>query len=356
MTDAKVTCPWALLALLFATFVVLCSATLLLPHDRYIRYQQLGETIQFHALWDYHRIQFDETPIDIAIIGNSRLQAGISAPQLQEGLSRQLGRPIHVANLSLAQEGRDAHYAVAKQLLANHPEVQLIILSAIEQMPRESHPAFPTIADPGDVVSAPVLLNRSYFANLATLPFRQISLTIQSLLPSAFDVSGEFDPTRYAGSDLDTSKSFDTPTGNHVDRDSIHAATELMPTARERFESITPPMLPSRLADWEFAVERSYTRRIARLAEANDTRLAFLYVPIFHFDPPLDNQPFYDELGTVLDARFLATDPRNYSDYGHTNRIGSARLGQWLAMQMQERGMLAAGRSPPPVTQTSEAR
>lgn len=232
---------WRLIALALVTFVALSLGSLLLPHDRYVRYQQLADTIQFRAVWGFQRTQFDETPIDIAIIGNSRLQAGISAPQLQEQLSRELGQPVHVANLSLAQEGRDAHYAIAKQLLATHPEVKLIVLSAIEQMPRESHPAFASIADAEDIINAPVLLNPAYFQNLFHLPYRQLALFMQSRFPHAFGVTRALDPQNYAGPGLDSTKSFTTPTGNFVDRDAVRSAEELMPGARERIESITPP-------------------------------------------------------------------------------------------------------------------
>ena len=337
---------FALIALMLATFLALCGASLLLPHDRYVRYQQMLPTIQFRAVWGYERRAFDETPIDVAIIGNSRLQSAVSAPRLREELTRRLGRPINVANLSMPQEGRDVHYVIAKHLVETHPEVQLVVLSAIEQMPREGHPAFPTIADTEDVLRAPMVFNTAYFHDLVSLPYRQMSLFVQSQFSDAFGVTRAFDAAVYAGPDYDSTASFETPTGNYVDRDRVLTREELLPTARARIEGITPPLLPESMQDYEFAIERRYTSRISDMMQANGTQLAFLYTPVFNYPEPVHSESFYSERGPLLEANFMAQDPRNYSDYGHSNRIGTARVTEWLAGQIVSEGLLEAGQSP----------
>lgn len=331
---------WRLVFIMLASFAGLCAATLLLPHDPYIRYQQLLPTIQFRAVWGYERTMLDPTPIDVAVIGNSRLQAAVSGPELERELSRRLGRPVRVANLSMPQEGRNAHYVIARRLLEHHPEVRLIILSAIEQMPREGHPAFRNMADARDIVTAPVLISRDYFPDLAYLPFRQMSLFIQTRFPDAFGVRKTLDRAQYDGPQYDSTYSFDTPTGNHVDRDTIHTAAELLPDATARAQSITPPVLPKGAADFEFPVERHYTRKIADLARAHGTGIAFLYVPIFHYPLPLGEAAFYQPLGPVMTASFVSPDPSLYSDYGHLNRRGATRLSAWLAAQLADRKLV----------------
>ena len=341
--------PWLNLLLLVGGFLALCLATLLLPHDPYIRYQQLLPTIQSGAVWGFERTELRDTAIDIAVVGNSRMQAGVSAPELQGALVAETGRDLHVANLAMPQEGRNAQYVVAKRLLQSHPELDLLIVSVVEQMPREGHPAFRNIADAGDVLDAPVLFNRDYFDDLAYLPYRQLSLFVQSALPRAFGNRRGLDDAGYPGDDFDTTHSFTTATGNYVDRDSYHTAEELLPPARERVQGITPPLLPASAADYEFAVERHYTREIARLAQANGTRVVFLYLPIYNYPLPVQDQAFYEQRGALLAADFLADDARNYSDYGHLNRHGSALLTDWLARQLVERELV-----PPRTTQAGE--
>ncbi|WP_150124990.1 hypothetical protein [Tsuneonella mangrovi] len=341
-TDETRRAAWPLLGLFALVFAALFAATFALPHDRYIRYQQLLPTLQFRTVWGYERIAFDKIPIDIAIVGNSRLQAGVRAPLLQAKLGKALGRPVHVANLSLPQEGDDAHYVIVKQLLRDHPEVKLIVLSAIGQMPREAHPAFRDMADARDIAAAPVLINSAYFTNLAAVPYRQMALFVQTLFPHAFGDRVRFDRAHYAGTDFDTTRSFASPTGRYVDRDAVHTAAELRPGADARMNSIAPPLLPPSLADYEFAIERTYTPRIARLAKANGTKVVFLYTPVFAHAVPVKGANFYRRFGPLLQADFLAQDPRNYSDYAHSNRIGSARLTGWLAGQIVDRRLLEA--------------
>lgn len=321
--------PWSMLAVVILGFVGLGLLTTLLPHDPYVRYQQLSQTLHFRSIWGYERIVYDDTPIDVAIIGNSRLQSAVSAPVLQAQLSEQLGRPVRVANLSLPQEGRNAHYSVARNLFEHHPEVQLVLLSAIEAMPRDGHPAFRSIAEAGDVITAPALVNRSYPDDLAFVPFRQISLFVQSMFPEAFGVKA-FSADDYYGTDYDTTLSYESPTGGSVDKDSVYSAELLRPFAQERVASITSPVLPEALVSREFAIEHYYTQRIADMARGQGAEVMFLYMPIFENPEALREEPFYRDMGDVLTAECFASEAGLFSDYGHLNTVGAHQLSRML--------------------------
>lgn len=336
---------WLALAML-ASALLAAAALIALPHDPYIRYQQLAKTIQFRSQWVYERIELDPTPIDIAIIGNSRLGAGISGPQLQARLRERLGRPIHVANLSMPQEGRNIHYVIAKRLLARRPEVKLIILSAIEQMPRDGHPAFRDLADAGDVLAAPPIVNRDYLTAVAALPYRQLALFVQSRAPAAFGDATRLDPRRYPGTDFDSTKSFRLPDGRIVDREKTHGAEELAAQRAAKGEG-TPRLLPAGAADLEFAVERHYTRRIAALARARGCALIFLRLPSFGDHRAVSDAGFYRRFGTLLDLGALADATDYYADYGHFNRFGTRRATEWLALWLSARLGAAPGRRSP---------
>ena len=197
------------LALLAIFFVLCCVVSFLLPHDRYIRYQQLAHSDLFRSRWVYERIHYDKTPIDVAIIGSSRLETSVSAPILEEELSQKLGRPIHVANLAIPQEGRNLHFLVTRELLENHPETRIILVSVVENADL-SHPAFRYLADRSDLLLAPLFLNHYYFLDATFLPYRQMSYFIQTRFPKWFGVSPTFRKD-YAGTDFDTTYSFYLP-------------------------------------------------------------------------------------------------------------------------------------------------
>lgn len=327
--------PFVLLAILIGGFLALCAATSMLPHDRYHRYQQLRSTEQFQTVWAHERIVYDPTSIDIALIGNSRVASAVSAPRLQRELSTRLGHDVSVANLAIPEEGRNAHFLLARELLARHPEVDLLILSAIEQMPRGGHVAFSSMGDVGDVVRAPVLVNRNYFSDLAFIPFRQLSLFIQSSAPGFFGLT-EFDGGLYLGTDHDTTLTFTLPDGRVVDRENVLAADELRGPSQARVRSITPPLLPESARHQEFAIEAAYTQQIVDLARANGTEVAFLYLPIFGNGVPLGQEEFYTERGRLIQPDFLADRAELYSDYGHLNQDGAQLLTSWLGRRLIE--------------------
>lgn len=339
--------PWPLLALVVLSFLGLSFATLALPHDPLVRYQQLAPTLHFRSIWSYERVALDDTPIDIAIIGNSRLQSAIAAPVLQARLSERLGRPVRVANLSLPQEGRNAHYAMAKQLFTHHPEVKLVLLSAIEDMPREGHPAFRNIAETTDVLTAPALINRSYGEDLAFIPFRQMSLFVQTLMPKTFGV-GAFDGADYIGPDYDTTLSYVSPTRGLIDKEVVIPAEELRPPARARARSITPAVLPAAFAAQEYPIEYHYTRAIADMARANGSAVGFIYLPIFEFPEPLRQERFYLAMGPVLSADCIAPRSELFSDYGHLNRTGAHEVSRMLGDTLARLGWLDKGKGADP--------
>ena len=57
---------WRLLAFFAITCVLWLVVSILLPHDRYIRYQQLTDSDLFRTRWVYERIHYDKSPIDVA--------------------------------------------------------------------------------------------------------------------------------------------------------------------------------------------------------------------------------------------------------------------------------------------------
>ncbi len=330
---------------------VLAVAALLvaLPHPPYLRYQALSQTIHNRVQWSYERIHFDPTPIDIAVIGNSRMGAGVNAPALSAALSERFGRPVHLVNLSTPQEGRNLHWVMAEELIEARPEVSLILMSVIEQAPRDGHPAFRDLAPAHDVLTAPWVINREAPGDLAFLPYRQLSLFLRSLAPERFGMRAAFDPTTYKGPDDDTTVTFRLPDGTVIDRDTIPPEPDLRRAGEARMAGIRPPFLPTSLARYEFAVERQYTERIAAAAAARGIGLGFIYLPVYTNDGPIDDRAYYEDLGFILDGTSFSAKAAWFSDYGHLNTAGARKIVPWLtegiaaAMASQGLALRSAG-------------
>lgn len=326
---------WVLLGLLASLFVVWCVVSYFLPHDRYVRYQQLAHSDLFRSRWVYERIHYDKTPIDVAILGSSRLETSVSAPILEKELSEELGRPIHVANLAIPQEGRNLHFLVARELLENHPETRIILLSVVERADL-SHPAFRYLADPADLLAAPLLVNHYYFLDAAFLPYRQLSYFFQTFFPRWFGLSRTFRKD-YAGTDFDTTYSFYLPSGKLVDRYHVMPPDKLEAGFIKVMTGLGggPWHQPSRWHAWNNPLEDEYSERIVEVAQKHSVETIFVRLPFYKSPPGMYDENFYRSLGPLLDAEGLTTDPHYYGDEGHFNRYGTNLVSPWLDRAIQ---------------------
>jgi hypothetical protein len=313
-------------------FALTCAAVMLLPSARYVRYQQEAGTIQFHARWVYERIHFDPTPIDVAIIGTSRLEAGVSPVELQRRLSAKLGRPVHVADFALVQMGRNLHYAIAKDLLNTRPEVKLIVLSA-EEGAAAAHPLFRYVGDDIDIARSPIFFNFNYFNDLFYLPIRHLTNFAETIAPSAFGIDAHFQPSQYLGTDLDRTAGYRTPEGAMVNGARTEPPEKLAQQAQFFHETYTSTLRYGRFfaPKYEYAVDYKFTKDIARLAAQHNVKLVFLHLPMYTGLYPVNEQKFYQSLAPFLDEQSISRDPQMYFDGAHLNRSGALVTSRWLA-------------------------
>jgi hypothetical protein len=320
---------WQLLAVFALSFAGYFVLTFFLPHDRYIRYQQLTDSDLFRTRWVYERIHYDKTPIDVAIIGSSRLEASVSAPILEKELSEKLGRPVHVANLAVPEEGRNLHYLIARELLETHPETRLILVSVVEQADI-SHPAFRYLGDPADLLRAPLFINHYYFLDAAFLPYRQMSYFLQTHFPSWFGESRTFRKD-YAGTGFDTTYSFYLPSGKLVDRYHVMPEDKLEGYSRETKNILGNTWHPrSRWSALNNPLEPEYTKQLVALAQKHCVETIFVRLPFYKSPEHIYDEAFYRSLAPLLDAEQLNGNPRNYEDAGHFNRSGTDLVSAWL--------------------------
>lgn len=325
--------------------VVACGVVVVaLPDNAYQRWQLLDGTIYDRARWIYERCWFDRTPIDIVLIGSSRLAAGVSAPRLSARMQAD-ALPAHVVNFSLPESGRNLNWMIVKDLFKTK-QPKLLILGLTEKPSRFGHPAFKTIAAPGDILFPGYLTDLNYFSDLIYLPFRQLRLFAASWLPDSLGLAERFDPARYGGESLETTGSIVLPDGRLKNGETPASAAELARGVQKFVGGSHPALLPEPLADLEFGDERHYVRAIAALAREHGAKIAFLYVPYYGGPERLEDVQglaFYRQFGPVLNAGFLSSHADWYADYGHVTRSGAERLTDWLAARM---AALLAGSTP----------
>jgi len=318
----------AIVATLAIAVAVLSTLAILLPHERYVRYQQFASGDAARLRWVYERIHFDPTPIDVAVVGSSRVEAAISAPNLSEALSKTLGHRVEAANLAVPLEGRDLHYLIGEDLLRSRPETRLVLMSLVEPI-RRTHPAFRYVADVSDVLGAPLWINYYWLENAAFLPYRQLSFFVQTLFPSWFGVRLAFDRGHYLGTAFDTTHNFRLENGKLVDREAhgSRAALDAAPTRSSASDSVLARLTGGN----DNIIEDTLTARLARDMEGKCSRLLLVHLPTYRGKLGEPDLATNSRAATVLRTPpWVGADWTDYYDSGHLRRSGIDQVSAWL--------------------------
>lgn len=311
------------------------AATLVLPHNDYVRYQSLGGTIFERLGWIYERIHFDPEPIDVLLVGSSRTARGVPAAELEEALAAR-GLDLSVANISLPAAGFDLRMTKLREVVRTK-DPAIVVWGVVEQLPRDGHQAFGDVAPVGELLTSPPFVNRNLPANLARLPYRQIELALASFAPEAFGLTDDFDAEGYLGPAPDLRLLNEAGWSIESEDAVIHTPEHAEALGREserRRRQIRPPLLPEALGWAEFGVSRAYLDRLTALAEDEGFEVAFLFLPFYRgHEAPLDTATI-EAHGPIWSASFLTQDPSLYADAAHASHLGTDLIVPWLAQQV----------------------
>ncbi len=317
-----------LLAILGVALSVAAAAAAL-PDNPYQRWQLIENTLYANATWSYERIHFDPRPIDVAILGASRTEMGLSAPAVEGGLAAR-GLPLHVANLSVVEDGRNLQWAIADELLrARRP--RLLVLMIGETVHRWGHPGFKYVAPAAAVAAPPAAFLHNWPADVAYLPYRQMLLFAAARAPDWAGLRDRFDPARYAAKPQDYSRSHTLTDGRHIDMDATRSAAELEAERAAFAGRRHPSHLPAALARLTDRDDHVYVAAIAAAARAHGAQVMFVFLPEFGGATTIADRDFYARYGTIVDVGDLAHDAALFQGFAHLNRRGALVASDRLA-------------------------
>ena len=292
-----------------------------LPDNPYQRWQLVENTLFANATWSYERIHFDPRPVDVAIIGSSRSQIGLSAPRIAARLAA-LGAPVTVANMSVIEDGRNIEWAIVDELFkTKRPKLLVVLVN--EDMSRWGHPGFKYVAPAAAIAWPPEPFLHNSLYDIAYLPFRQLKLFAARLSPEVFGLRTAFDPERYRRAPIDYSVSQVLADGKFVDMDTPHSAEYLRDEERAYEATTRPSQLPPFVAAITDRDNEVYVTRIAEIAKAHGARLLFVLLPKFEGSTIIEGQAFYAALGHVENYGDLARDPGLFQSFAHLNHAGA---------------------------------
>ncbi len=300
-----------------------------LPDNPYQRWQLIENTLYANATWSYERIHFDPRPIDVAILGASRSQMGLSAPAVAARLAA-LGTPATVANLSVIEDGRNLEWAIADELFkAKRPRVVVLLVN--ETVHPWGHPGFKYVAPAAAVAAPRALLLHNAKDDLPYLPYRQLMLAGAAIAPDWFGLRATFDAERYAAKPDDYSVSRVLADGKWIDMDRDVPAADLAAEARAFAETRAASQLPASVERVTDVDDHVYVDAIARLAATHGARLTFVFLPTFDGATTIEDRAFYAARGEIADDGDLAGDPHLFQSFSHLNRRGALVASDRLA-------------------------
>jgi hypothetical protein len=315
--------------LVFIFALTLAFGTCLLPQNDYQRWQLLDGTIYQTLRWAYERIHFDPTPIDVAIVGPSRSQLGVSSAEVERRMS-QFGRPLRVANFSIIADGRNIEWAIVNEIYkCKSPRV---IVVAVDETPYSyGHPAFKYVAPVSAIISPPVPLLHNYFYDLVYLPYRQLNLFGAWLFPVQFGLSKSFDPRAYARSETDFSVSHRLADGRWIEMDREIPRAILLQQAFTRISNPKRFVLPQPLGSMINGDDHAYIGEISKIAKAHGAQVIFLFMPTFNGPSHMDDEKYLLQFGRILDNGDLAQKDKLYEGWAHFNHAGALIASDRLA-------------------------
>jgi hypothetical protein len=307
-----------------AVALILSAAVCLLPENDYQKWQLQDPDGRLR--WIYERIHFDPTPIDVAIVGPSRAQLGLSAAAVEQDLAKR-GKHANVVNFALPGVGRDIQWAILNELFkAKSPKA---VVLEVEEEPYPFGHFFFKYAAPAEAIAfppSPFLHN--YLYNLAYLPIRKLKLFGANLFPDLFGISKQFDPEHYANNRTDFSTSFPGEFGKLVDMEHPVSRATLLAEPREPVPRTLVARALTRINGGE---DHLFIEKIAREAKAHGAQLIFVHLPMFEGPRTVSDEDFLKQFGPVLNYGDLAPHDELFENWSHLNHAGAMNASSRLA-------------------------
>ncbi|HEV2549951.1 MAG TPA: hypothetical protein VGU20_21755 [Stellaceae bacterium] len=332
---------FATVAAILATTIFLVVGVCMLPHDRYLRFKSSTAPEFAKYGWIYERIHFDKRPIDVAFIGSSCTMLAVNSALVEQSFADASGHAMNVVNFSHADPGRDMDYLIARELMENaRPRLLVIEVGEIEG--GRLHPAFESLAEPSDLLKAPLLVNSSYFTNLLHLPSRQLSLSVRTMAPEPFGDSVQFNPATYRGlhwdnPELEIGGSFRPNVYDSTTSESELKANQLR---RAKVMWAPNPHLPlaiqAELRRLKPRASLIYVAKVLDLAKQLRVPVRFLHLPAWREHAAPMHADFYQRHAPMWSYPGDVDRIDWWYDSIHLNRNGSIAFSDWLGKRLAE--------------------
>jgi hypothetical protein len=268
------------------------------------------------ASWIYDRIFLAEKELDVLFLGASQTAASVDDALIEKRLAESTGRPVSVTNIGYCRGGRDVQYVMLKDVYSRR-KPGMVVIEVTEDEPKKSHPVFPYLAEGPDLFGSAVFFNQRYPMAL----WKGLVIRFEYLKWMIFGNQSEQG----------------NPNADHgfFPSESIAGEPDLSQN-RNSWVKRLARRKSSLLRNMETRYSRHYLEKMVSMAEANQSRVVFLYMRESGSglqEPLLAD--YYRSVSPVLilpDSLF--SNPENWSDAMHLNARGAALASENIAEQL----------------------
>jgi hypothetical protein len=288
----------------------------LVPVSKNFSYHFVKGECDDKANWIYKRIFEQEKNIDIAFSGASQTSCAIIDEYIEKELINITGKTKNVANLGYCRRGRDIQYVMLKELF-RHKKPSILVIEVAEDEPKKSHPVFPYLAESEDLWGSFVFFNQRYFINI----WKGIVVRFEYLKFRLFQ--------------NETQNNNGQPDFGYLPSTQI-ASPEIIHQNEIDWQNRNSKTKPAIIRNIELNYPKHYLKKIVQLAENNNCKVLFLYLPESGsgMKIPLLNG-FYSDLGKLIILPDSIISNHSYwKDATHFNDQGAMKASQFIMSEL----------------------
>ncbi|MGZ3861586.1 MAG: hypothetical protein ACXVPN_01125 [Bacteroidia bacterium] len=273
------------------------------------RYTYLKQNCSAQTLWMYKKLYTDTSDFTLAFFGSSHTLQAINDSLLPKSL-----------NFGYCRFGRDIQYALFKNVL-ERKKIKIAFFEITETEPSYSHPDYPFISGSYDVFVPSMIYNQACLTNR----YDAFLFRLAYLRSRLFNQNESF------ANELQKSFGY---IGQSAKADSAY----LQEQKREKLKDLNnyDPESPQRKVELSFS--RYYLQKIKSLADKNDCKVYFIYLPAFGNTAgnSLDSAFYKAYFKTYVPPDTILNNTLNWLDEAHLNDEGSAKINQWLKTTLSQ--------------------
>lgn len=294
-------------------FALGCVVLFAIPYDKRFGYYFPKENCMQQSGFLYDRIFHNDKPADIVFLGTSHTIDGVCDYRMEHSL-KELGLSLHVLNSGYCRPGRNAQYAILKDLLKTK-KPKCVVIEVCEKENRDGHIDFAYLADTKDVLLPALVFNDNVLEDL----YNALVVRFESVKQR---VLNQYEPD-----------SINTINYGHRE-DWTVMEKDIAKSQREH--RVRDYKYTRGFARWFYnKISFRYIEKMVALAKINNIKVYFLYMPEYASISHPEEIVFYEKRGTLLlPPDSIYNKPEYWKDVLHMNDDGAYAMSDWLSLKL----------------------